>query len=96
MEKGINIQIRGLVQGVGFRPFVYRIAVNHGLKGRVENRNDGVIIDVIGEEDVLNNFLEELKTKNPPASEIHSLEIKDSNNIVFTDFQISKSKNISK
>ncbi|MEA1897454.1 MAG: carbamoyltransferase HypF [Bacteroidota bacterium] len=95
MKKSINIRIKGLVQGVGFRPFVYRIAGKHGLKGRVENRNDGVIIDVVGEENALNSFIEDLKTNTPPASEIHSVEIQNSNNTTFTDFQISKSKNIS-
>ncbi len=95
MEKSINIRIKGLVQGVGFRPFVYRIADNHGLKGRVENRNDGVIINVAGDENVLNSFINDLKTKAPPASEIHSLEVHSTNKKAFTDFQINKSKNIS-
>ena len=95
LEKSINIRIKGLVQGVGFRPFVYRIALNHGLRGKVENRNDGVIIDVVGDEDRLNSFLEDLETQTPPASEIQSIEIQDTDNIAYADFQISKSKNIS-
>lgn len=95
LEKSINIRIKGLVQGVGFRPFVYRIALNHGLRGRVENRNDGVIIAVVGDEDRLNSFLEDLETQTPPASEIQSIEIQDTDNIAYADFQIGKSKNIS-
>jgi len=95
LEKSINIRIKGLVQGVGFRPFIYRIAENHGLRGRVENRNDGVTIDVVGEKNLLNSFINDLKTKAPPASEIHSMEIQNTNNTVFSDFRITKSKNIS-
>ena len=41
-----QIKITGLVQGVGFRPFIYRLAHQHQIKGWVENRNDGVLIEV--------------------------------------------------
>ena len=75
MEKSINIRIKGLVQGVGFRPFVYRIADNYGLKGRVENRNDGVIINVVGDENVLKSFINDIKTGALEAYKLASIYV---------------------
>jgi len=45
----VKIIVRGIVQGVGFRPFVYRLACRHGLSGTVSNSSDGVIIHACGE-----------------------------------------------
>ena len=54
MDNGTyKITIKGLVQGVGFRPFVYRIALYHNIKGSVENRNDGVKIIARGNRPVV-------------------------------------------
>ena len=46
--KTFKIQVAGLVQGVGFRPFIYRMALENKLNGWVENRNDGVVILING------------------------------------------------
>jgi len=50
---GRRIEIRGVVQGVGFRPWVYRLATEGGLAGRVRNDESGVTVDAFGSEDAL-------------------------------------------
>ena len=63
------ISISGLVQGIGFRPFVYRIAVSHGLRGYVRNLGDaGVEIDVEGNRSSIEAFLVDLQEKRPPIA----------------------------
>ncbi len=89
------IQVKGLVQGVGFRPFIYRIAHDLELKGWVENRNDGVIIKVSGTNDDLENFIQTIKSKAPTASNIHSISNDEVVPEKFSDFQIVKSENTS-
>jgi hydrogenase maturation protein HypF len=64
------IHIKGLVQGVGFRPFVYRLALENHISGWVENGNDGVRIHAEGSETDLNRFLVLLSEKAPAASQI--------------------------
>lgn len=64
---GRRIEIRGVVQGVGFRPWVYRLATEQGLTGQVRNDATGVVIDAFGTEDALNRFSERLDVP-PPAS----------------------------
>ena len=63
------------MQGVGFRPFVYRIAVELGLRGSVANDSRGVIIDVEGSATVLDRFRERLVAELPPLAEIESLDV---------------------
>lgn len=67
------ILIRGLVQGVGFRPFVYGLAVRHGLHGFVRNESGSVLIEVEGEPSSLERFLSELSELPPPLAHIESL-----------------------
>lgn len=93
--KSAILTIRGLVQGVGFRPFVYRTATTLGLKGWVENRNDCVRIKIEGIEKNVDEFIVKLKTDAPPASSIESIETSDSSIENFTSFEIIKSKNVS-
>ena len=90
-----TIHIKGLVQGVGFRPFIYKHSIKHNLFGWVENRNDGVFIKIEGKEKNIKNFLSELKSKAPIASQILSIETKDCANENFSDFSIKKSESIS-
>lgn len=89
------IHIKGLVQGVGFRPFIYRIAVRNNLKGWVDNRNDGVYIFIEGVEKNISCFLKNIKNEAPPASSIDKIEIKNTSSSNYEDFQIVKSKNTS-
>ena len=65
-----HIRIRGIVQGVGFRPFVYRLAMRFGVTGRVCNRSGDVEITVQGESDVVDTFLHALQIEAPPAAKI--------------------------
>jgi hydrogenase maturation protein HypF len=70
----VKIKVTGIVQGVGFRPFIYRIAVNNGLRGYVRNRGDaGVEVLVEGEEENIKSFMRDLKEKKPPLSQIHDI-----------------------
>ncbi|GBD93845.1 carbamoyltransferase HypF [bacterium BMS3Abin05] len=70
-----KIQINGIVQGVGFRPFVYRLAENYELAGFVNNSGEGVLIEIEGNPDKLEAFLGRLKAEAPPVSEITDLNI---------------------
>lgn len=70
------ISVSGLVQGIGFRPFVYRLAVKNGLKGNVLNLGDaGVRIDVNGEERDIRRFLKELRVSKPPLASYTSIGV---------------------
>ncbi|GAB6181468.1 carbamoyltransferase HypF [Desulfotomaculum defluvii] len=60
-----KIRVSGIVQGVGFRPFVYRLATKYGLSGTVNNDKIGVVIEVEGELKEIDRFLNDLKM-NPP------------------------------
>jgi hydrogenase maturation protein HypF len=70
---GRHIQITGVVQGVGFRPFVYGLAQRHGLTGWVRNSSAGVEIEVNGVTAVLDRFLVDLQNELPPLAQIDSL-----------------------
>lgn len=93
--KTFHIHIKGLVQGVGFRPFVYLIAIENNLKGWVDNRNDGVHISVTENENTVQKFVEQIKNEAPLASKVSSIEISEVEFENFTNFEIVKSKNIS-
>jgi hydrogenase maturation protein HypF len=70
----LKIAVRGAVQGVGFRPFVHRLAVELGLAGWVNNSSQGVFIEAEGPRASLEQFLLRLHTEKPPRSFIQSLE----------------------
>lgn len=68
----VKVTVRGIVQGVGFRPFIYRIAVKNGLTGYVRNKGDaGVEILLEGENEAIRKFLKDLKEENPPLAQIY-------------------------
>jgi hydrogenase maturation protein HypF len=71
----LRINVRGIVQGVGFRPFVYRLAHQLALSGTVINDGDGVEIDLIGPEPVLQDFIRRLRVDAPPAARITGLDV---------------------
>jgi len=69
--------VKGIVQGVGFRPFVYRLAVSHGLVGYVRNRGDATVeITVEGKEDHIKQFVTDLQNKKPPLARIYEMQTK--------------------
>ncbi|HTP12301.1 MAG TPA: carbamoyltransferase HypF [Bacteroidota bacterium] len=66
--------IRGAVQGVGFRPFIFRLATGLNLAGEVSNNSQGVVIDVEGAPEQLQDFLLRIDREKPPHASIQSLE----------------------
>ncbi len=67
-----EVKVLGIVQGVGFRPFIYRIATANGLKGYVRNRGDaGVEIVVEGSKQAMKHFLDDLRKEKPPQARIY-------------------------
>ena len=88
-----QIQVKGLVQGVGFRPFIYRLAQRFGILGTVDNRADGVLIIAKCSLYVLDEFVIAIQNESPKASEVTEVIFlkKESHN--YTDFSIVKSKN---
>ncbi len=72
---GRRIHIQGIVQGVGFRPFVYGLAVRHGLGGWVLNNSSGVDIEIYGPPTVLDAFVAALPAEKPPLAVIDSLDV---------------------
>lgn len=85
-----KITVRGIVQGIGFRPFVYRLAKEHGLKGWVRNTSGSVEIEVEGDEKALQSFLNDLK-QTPPMAVIESVDVNFFPEKGYTDFVIQES-----
>ena len=83
--------IQGLVQGVGFRPFVYKIATALNLKGFVKNNERGVEIEVEGDEASLKLFQKQLTSKIPPLARIDNLQKTQLEVMGTIDFEIKKS-----
>ena len=70
----VKVNVSGIVQGVGFRPFVYRTAVRLGLAGYVRNRGDaGVEILLEGQQEAIDGFLRDLTERKPPQAQIHNI-----------------------
>jgi len=74
MDARVQILVRGIVQGVGFRPFIFSQAKRRALKGRVLNNTTGVLIDVEGETGAIGQFIDEITSSPPPLSVIESVE----------------------
>ncbi len=73
----VRLRVRGTVQGVGFRPFVYRLARRHGLGGWVRNDAGGVVLEAAGETAALDAFRRSLETEAPPLARIAAVEAED-------------------
>jgi len=86
--------IKGLVQGVGFRPFICRMAAKHGLLGEVENRSDGVSVIVQGDLKRVDSFCNDILLNAPPASQIKSFEINPAHIKGYESFRIAGSKTL--
>ncbi|MCD5410008.1 MAG: carbamoyltransferase HypF [Methanocellales archaeon] len=87
-----RLRIYGIVQGVGFRPFVYGLAHEYGLKGYVLNFGNGVEVMIEGDDRQIETCLHDLKTKKPPLSRIDKIEIETVPRRNFNDFTIRKSE----
>src|ERR1700757_732984 len=92
MPTACRIKVRGVVQGVGFRPFVYRTARELHLCGWVLNGEEGVEIHLEGPGSALNEFQRLLKTTAPPASRISAIDVRPTDVLGFQDFVIKSSE----
>ena len=90
--KQLKIRVYGIVQGVGFRPFISRLAAANGLRGSVCNKGSFVEIIVQGEAPALMRFQKDLKTLAPERSVILKTDVTEQQPENFTDFQIIESK----
>ena len=88
-RRRVRITVRGVVQGVGFRPFVYTTAAALGLAGSVRNDSSGAIIEVEGGADDIDAFLDRLARRAPPLAVIESIETKEIPLIGGTGFAIA-------
>ena len=83
MASACSIRVRGVVQGVGFRPFVYRLACANTLNGWVLNAEEGVEIHLEGAETGLEAFVRDLKAQPPPAASIAEIDVRPAEPIGF-------------
>ena len=85
-RKRIQLTIRGTVQGIGFRPFIYKTATKYGITGWVENRSDSVWIKAQGTSENIETFVSTIKNDSPVLAKIESIKTclaEKENNITF-------------
>lgn len=90
--EGLRVHITGVVQGVGFRPFVYNLARRYELVGWVRNSSSGVDIEINGPTEALDSFINALTAELPPLASIDHLETAPCPSNGFTDFTIVESR----
>ncbi len=90
--KRLFLKVEGIVQGVGFRPFVYKQAISLELKGWINNNSEGVYIDIEGQEDNLNTFIHNLKCKKPPLAKIDNIIVNKKELLNYENFEIRESE----
>lgn len=90
--KRLKVLVKGIVQGVGFRPFVYNLAQGLGLKGWVLNDERGVQIEVEGEEGALEAFLEAVRENPPPLARIEEISVTELPPFGYPSFEIRTSE----
>lgn len=89
--RGKTIHVTGIVQGVGFRPFVHRLALRYNLAGWVQNTSDGVHIYVEGLDDSIASFTLALREQAPPLARVDSLTLEDCEPFCLERFEIRES-----
>ncbi|RLC09905.1 MAG: carbamoyltransferase HypF [Deltaproteobacteria bacterium] len=87
-----RLSVRGIVQGVGFRPFVYQLATALNLKGQVANTSNGVTIFLEGPLDGIESFLQRLTTQSPPLAHITRVDAEPLAPTGYSDFSICQSR----
>jgi hydrogenase maturation protein HypF len=92
MTSACDIRVRGVVQGVGFRPFVFRLAQANTLAGWVLNDEEGVEIPLEGAAPALDRFVRSLVVERPPAASIHAVDVHATQPVGFKDFTIRDSR----
>ena len=93
-SRRLRLTLRGAVQGVGFRPFVHRLASQLVLTGWINNTAQGLVIEVEGRRAALESFLFRLEDEMPPRCYLHSLESVWLDTVGYTGFEIRVSENI--
>jgi hydrogenase maturation protein HypF len=98
MSTRVQIQVQGVVQGVGFRPFVFLLAQRRDLRGQIQNNCAGVQIDLEGDQGAIEQFIADIKSTPPPLSRIESIErVNDLAPLNYDSFRIvASSANIDK
>lgn len=92
MKQRIHIRVAGRVQGIGFRPTIYRHAVAAGISGRVANTADGVMIEAEGEASAVAAFLDQVRNAPPPLAVIDAVAVTQSPPMGDTAFRIVASE----
>lgn len=87
----LEVEVRGIVQGVGFRPFVFRLAEELGLAGEVRNTPEGVLVRAAGTWDSLQLFLQRLREEAPPASLVEEVVARETGPFQAGEFRIVSS-----
>ncbi len=88
MLLSFHIHIKGRVQGIGFRPFIYKLAIENGLHGSVSNTLNGVHIYINGETSLLDKFIKQIKNNTPEQSLITSINYEEIPYRSYSDFSI--------
>lgn len=88
----VLVKVRGIVQGVGFRPFIYQLARQNGLNGWVRNQSDGVEIEISGPSGPVGDFVGAISDKAPPLARIVSVETSELPFEALEDFRIVTSR----
>ena len=88
MIEAAKITIKGVVQGVGFRPFIYKLAIEHNLLGWVLNSKEGVFVHVEGAPDEIDAFVLDVSEKAPAASKVNEINIADIEVAGYDSFEI--------
>lgn len=87
------VQIRGIVQGVGFRPFIHKLVGSYALCGFIKNTSSGVELELEGERQAVERFIEDVPLKAPKLAMIESIECRYTDELVgYVDFEIRRSK----
>jgi hydrogenase maturation protein HypF len=90
-----RIRIEGLVQGVGFRPFIFRLASHYHLNGWVVNQTDGIVMKVEGPASIMPYFIDDLRSKAPVVSQVEVIAIDQDLPEGLNDFSILASQDLS-
>jgi hydrogenase maturation protein HypF len=90
--KRAEIGITGIVQGIGFRPFIYNLAQKHLIRGWVLNNEKGVLIDAESEDGNLDRFIQDIPKLAPPLARIESFDVKYLEPLGYSTFEIRKSE----
>ena len=90
--KRAEIGITGIVQGIGFRPFIYNLAQKHSVQGWVLNNEKGVLIDAESEDGNLDRFIQDIPKLAPPLARIESFDVKYLEPSGYNTFEIRKSE----